>query len=296
MQNNIYKGAMYLLAAELVLAGMAALIKYLSTEVEHEILVFARNLFGLLTLAPIVVHYGINKLKTNKLPIHLLRSISGLGGMYGFFYMIGHLPLAEAILVKLSAPIFIPLIALIWLGEKINWRTRWCIVIGFIGVVLVLRPGGDNFQAVALIGIGAAISASVAKVCIRRMANTEPGYRIVFYFALFSLLFSTPLAWLNGELPRLEVWPYLVGIGMGGTLGQLLMTRAFQVANPGQVGPFTYVSVIYAAIIGWLFWGEILLLTTIIGSVLIVLAGVWNLSGGSSKQVGTNQKQVGTLR
>ncbi|HVK98551.1 MAG TPA: DMT family transporter [Dongiaceae bacterium] len=277
MSNDLKLGALYLLMAEFLLAVMAALIKHLSGEVPQEMLVFCRNLFGLTALLPIILHKGVRNLKTQRLRVHLQRSVVGLIAMYGYFYVIAHLPLAEAVLVKLSAPFFLPIIAFIWLKEKIRLRTVLAILLGFVGVVFVLRPGSDTFQPVALVGIGAAALASLAKVTIRDMADTEPVYRVVFYFGLMATLVSSiPLLWA-WQMPPSHTWVWLFIIGIAGTLGQLLMTKAYQIANPGQVGPYTYASVIYAAIMGWLFWDEALLITTLIGSVLIVASGILNM-------------------
>ena len=277
MSNDLRRGAILLLVAELMLSVMAALIKYLSPEVSHGMLVFARNLFGLMFLLPIISHRGWHNLKTDQFGLHLIRSVVGVMAMYGYFYVITHLPLAEAALVKLSSPFFLPIIALIWLGERINHKTLWAIMIGFVGVVFVLRPGTETFQPVALVGVGAAAMASVAKVTIRKMSITEPGYRIVFYFGLLATLVSgIPLIW-EWQTPALSTLPWLAAIGLTGTIGQLLMTKAYQVANPGQVGPFTYATVIYAALFGWMFWNEVIVITTLIGSALIISAGILNM-------------------
>ncbi len=284
MANDLARGAVYLLLGELMLAIMAASIKHLSVSIPHETLVFTRNLFGLLFLFPIIAHQGFYNLKTQRFGMHLLRALTGLSAMYGYFYVIGHLPLAEATLVKLSSPFFLPIVTLLWLGEKINTATFLAIVLGFIGVMLVLRPGSDTFQPVALIGILSAALASVAKVTIRRIASTEPEYRIVFYFSfLGTLVSSIPLLW-SWQMPPLSTLPWLVGVGFTGTAGQLLMTKAYRIANPGQVGPYTYSAVIYAAGLGWFFWDEVILLTTLLGSVLIVIAGAINMRRGTQKE------------
>ncbi len=264
-----------------MLAIMAALIKALSQEIAPEVLVFARNLFGLMFILPVVAHQGWRNLKTGCIHLHLVRSLVGLVAMYCYFYVITHLPLAEAALVKLSSPFFLPLIAMVWLNERIDRRTMWAIAVGFLGVMVVLRPGTDTFQPVALIGILGAALASLAKVSIRRMATREPGYRIVFYFGVLATLASAiPLIW-SWQMPQSHHWPWLLAIGLAGTCGQLLMTKAYQAANPGKIGPYTYTAVIYAALFGWVFWNEAIILTTLIGSLLIIGAGVFNLKSGS---------------
>lgn len=101
---------------------------------------------------------------------------------------------------------------------------------------------------------------------------------MVFYFGVIATLVSAvPLLWGWQTPDSLQVWMWLALIGVAGTVGQMLMTYAYQIANPGQIGPYTYSAVIYAAVMGWLFWGEALLLTTVIGSVLIVVSGVLNM-------------------
>lgn len=278
MSNQLARGAVFLLLGELCLAIMAAFIKHLSGQVSHETMVFARNLFGLIALLPILGRFGVADLKTQQFPMHLLRTLSGLSAMYGYFYVIAHMPLAEAVLVKLSAPFFLPLIAFIWLKERISLITLWSIVLGFIGVIFVLRPGSESFQPVALVGIAAAVLASVAKVCIRRMAPSEPSHRIVFYFGLLATAISAIPAFWHWQPPTNHgAWLWLAAIGLAGTCGQLLMTQAYLVAKPGQVGPYTYSSVVYASIMGWIFWQEALIWTTVVGCILIIAAGIINM-------------------
>ncbi|MCG8669380.1 MAG: DMT family transporter [Pseudomonadales bacterium] len=283
MANNLARGAVFLLLGELCLAIMAAMIKHLAEQTSHETIVFARNLFGFIAVIPIALRFGIADLATQVFPMHLLRAVTGLTAMYGYFYVIANMPLAEAVLVKLSAPFFLPIIAFLWLKEKINHLTIWSIVIGFVGVIFVLRPGSETFQPVALLGIGAAVLASFAKVCIRRMASTEPSHRIVFYFGLLATLISAVPAIINWQPPlSVNTWLWLAGVGIAGTCGQLLMTQAYIIAKPGQVGPYTYSSVVYASIMGWIFWQEILVWTTIIGCSLIIGAGILNMKKANS--------------
>ena len=116
MANDLARGALLLLIGECLLAVMAASIKHLSQEVPQEILVFTRNLFGLVFLVPIIAHHGFHSLKTSRLPLHMMRALVGVTAMYCYFYVIANLPLAEAALVKLSSPFFLPIIALLWLG------------------------------------------------------------------------------------------------------------------------------------------------------------------------------------
>ena len=136
---------------------MGAIIKHLSLDLPTEIIVFYRNLFGLLLLIPILFNTGFSSLKTQKLHLHLLRAGVGLTAMYGFFYVLGNMPLAEAFLVKLTTPFFMPIIAAIWLGESIRRKNVAAIALGFIGVIFILRPGTDTFTLLISTIIGSAL-------------------------------------------------------------------------------------------------------------------------------------------
>lgn len=273
-------GALWLTCGEALLTVMAAIIKHVGDDVGTPMVVFLRSLFGLLVLLPLVARHGGRLFESNRPGTMAVRALAGLAAMYGFFYVIAHLPLAEATLVKLTTPFFMPLIAYFWLREHIGRHNAIAIVTGFAGVLFILRPGAATFDPHALVGIGAAILASVAMVAIRDMHEDEPPDRIVFHFAVVSTLVSAvPLLWL-WETPDWHLWPWLVAMGICGTAGQLLITHAFQVAPPGRLGPFNYTSVVFAALLGWLVWGESLFVTTVVGSLLIFVAGLINLYGG----------------
>lgn len=277
LSDNTLRGALLLILGELLLAVMAAMIKHVSAELPSEVIVFFRNLLGLMILMPMLInHGGLRGLHTRRIGIHLFRAATGVGAMFCFFYAIAHIPLAEAVLVKMTAPFFLPLVGWLWLGDRIGTRTFWAIVVGFVGVTIVLRPAGDP-NPVLLVALLGALLMSLAKVSIRRMADTEPPRRIIFWFGVFSTLISAvPLAWAR-PLPSPEHWPWLIGIGLLATVAQLAMTTAYQIATPGRIGVYNYTSVVWAALLGWMFWGELLHWSTAAGMALIVAAGVWNL-------------------
>lgn len=272
------KGALLLVLGEGLLAVMAAMIKHLSDHLDTEVIVFARNLFGLLILLPIIASRGgFGQLRTRFLHLHMIRGFTGVTAMFCFFYTIGHIALAEAVLVKMTVPFFLPIVAWLWLREVISVRTWLAIIGGFAGVAVIMDVSSGSVNPVMWVALAGAAIMSVAKVSIRRMAVSEPAQRVVFYFALFATLFSAlPLPWAS-TLPAGTDYLWLFGIGLVATGGQYAMTTAYQIARPGQVGVYNYSSVVWAALLGWIFWGETLVLTTLIGTLLIVAAGVWNL-------------------
>jgi len=286
--NNLILGCVFAMFAELCFVGMGSLVKLLSENLPSQNVLFFRNLFGLLILLPLIFKLGIKTLKSDNLKWHFLRSLSGVSAMYCFFYALSELPLADAMLLKISAPLFIPIIALIWLSEHISLRAITAIMIGFLGVILVIKPTGTVHIA-SLAGLMGGALAALAKVTIRRMSASEPTSRIVFYFGLISLTVSTiPMFWYWVN-PSSKEWMLLILLGGCGTLGQLFLTKAYLLAPASRIAPFTYSSILFAAIIGLVFWGEIITLLTVTGALLIIVAGIIILR---EKQIEQPQKRL----
>jgi drug/metabolite transporter (DMT)-like permease len=280
-KQNILLGALFILLSELMFASMGAVVKQLTQRLPREMDVFMRNVFGLALLLPLVWGNGFITLKTQVFHLHLLRSVAGVSAMYCFFHALANLPLADGMLLKMTSPIFMPLIAWYWLSESMHRTVLLAIGIGFIGVILVLNPGGE-FNHIALIGLLGGGLASLAKVSLRRLGKTEPSVRVVFYFALLSSIISAlPMSWNWQQPSQLEWWLFAL-LGLFGTLGQLLLTRGYAIAAAARVSPFTYSSVLFGAAYGYLFWGETLSLQFILGALLIGLAGVIALKGGKT--------------
>jgi drug/metabolite transporter (DMT)-like permease len=275
--DDLRRGALLMLASGLLFSTMGALVKHLSAHLPNEMVVFFRSAMGLLALLPWVLHHGVSQLKTKKLRGHLGRGLAGVAAMYCYFYAIAHLPLAEATLLNYSTPLFVPFIAAAWLGEKISRKLWTAIATGFVGILLILKPGLDLFTPVSLIGLASGMFAALAMVSIRRLTHTEPTLRIVFYFsAVCTAVSAVPLIW-RWQTPDPGLWAILIGMGALASLAQLLLTRAYSHAPAAQVGPFTYSTVVFAAAIGWIFWGEIPDLLSFGGTALVCLAGIMTI-------------------
>ena len=166
-------------------AVMASCIKIASSELPAPQLVFLRSVVGLLIILPIVLPRGINFIKTSILHIHMFRGLISLFAMSCFFYAIGHVGLSKSTLLNATSPLFIGLMAMPVLKERITSRSAMALVVGFIGVYMILKPGTTLFTIAALIGLGSGFFISCAKILVRYMANTEPVLRTVFYFSIF---------------------------------------------------------------------------------------------------------------
>ncbi|WP_205340216.1 DMT family transporter [Denitrificimonas caeni] len=268
------QGAALLALSALLFSCMGVLIREASATVNNENIVFFRNIVGVIFFLPLLLSKGLKPFKTKRLKSHLMRTSYGLAAMYCFFYAIAHLPLADAMVFTYSAPVFTPIIAYLWLKEPLTRRMLAFSLLGLIGVILVAKPSDALFSNLSLVGLAASLLAATAFVSIREMSDTEPAYRMVFYFALFSSLISAvPLLWAWQPLSS-EQLLLLCAAGLVAALAQIIMSRAYSLAPPGLIGPVAYLAIVFAGVLSLLRWGEVPDLTSIFGAVLIFTASM----------------------
>lgn len=275
LQNRPLAGSLLMLGSALAFAGVGALAKLAMEVLSTELTVFFRNFIALVLLMPwLLAHHGRAIFATRRPGLHLLRAAAGLAAMYCIFYALNHLQLGEAILLSYTTPIFIPLIAYWWIGEAVSLQTRLAIIVGFVGVVLILKPGAGILRTAAIFGVMAGALMALAQVAVRRMSTTEPADRIVFYFSLISSVVSAvPLLWSWQAAPP-RIWLVLVIMGLLAVIGQVMMTNGYRLSPAARIGPIGYANVLFSTLLGWLFWGEIPDSLTWIGAVFICLAGI----------------------
>lgn len=284
MTTDLRRGAALAVIGALAFACASALIKVAADDLPNVMVVFLRTLFGLLSLLPWLIPQRHKvELATRRPGNHLLRAGVGLSAMYCFFYAISQLDLASAVLLNYSQPLFLPFIAWAWLSERPPARIYPAVAIGFAGVALILKPGLDWFGSAGFIGLVAGIMAATAMASIRRMADTEPTLRIVFYFCILGVLITFVPALLFWETPSPTNWLAMAGAGTFATLGQLTLTRAYSLAPAAHIGGLIYTTVLFAALIGWLFWGETPDLLSAVGALLVIAAAVIVVFMRSSK-------------
>lgn len=270
--SQLMKAIMCLTISALLFSVMGICIRYASHTVDNPTIVFFRNAVGLCIFLPFIFNKGIGFFKTEKLWMHMWRSVVGLIAMYGFFYAIANLKLSNAMVFTYSSPIFIPLIAWLFLKEKVTLSMLLAAVIGFTGVLFVAKPDTGLFNIMSVIGLGASFLAAMAFVTVRALTATEPPERIVFYFCFFGALISiVPMFWLWRPYTLTEL-AYLISAGVLANISQLFLSTAYKLAPAGQIGPVNYIAIVFAGIWGYLFWGELPDSYSMIGLGLIFCA------------------------
>ncbi len=270
----LYVAALLLLLAEACFAGIGALVKLTSDSASQAQVVFFRNFFALLVMLPWIISQGSQILKTKRWYLHASRATTGIISMYCFFYVISQLPLAQAMLVLLLSPFVVPLIARIWLNERPSRLTLFAIALGFVGVFMAIPLQGEaGNMLILMLGLLSAVLVAVTKTTIRYMSDTEPAARIVFYFSLLTAVISfipVPFAWQ--PLPAIAWWAF-AGMGVLAAVGQMAMTKAYALAPASDIGMWTYSSVVFAGLFGYLFWQEPVTMGWFAGVLVIFYAG-----------------------
>jgi len=287
-RQNDKLAAAFVILSGLMFALMATSIKLVSDDVETEVIVFFRNLFGFLAILPFVFRAGGDVLKTKIPHWHIMRSLAGLGAMYCFFFAIGHIPLSNAVLLSYTTPLFAPIMAFFLLKEHISKQLMMPILVGFIGVTFLLNPDFQTFSWMALVALLSGVFAAFAMTTIRRMSVSEPTLRIVFYYGLICTMASA--------LPMffIDVWPssknllILVAVGCFASLGQMCITRGYGLASVSKVGPFMYSTVVFASVLAWVKWQELPSTLSFVGILLVIVAG--SLALLSQKTEANNEK------
>jgi drug/metabolite transporter (DMT)-like permease len=276
----------WMLVASLLFAVMGVLVKLASERFSAPELVFYRSLFGLLSIYVFIVlitRQWLAPLGTGNFHSHVKRGVSGFMALVMFFYAIAHLPLATAITLNYTAPLFLAAITAWWFREQHGKGLMAALLLGFAGVAVLLQPGWQGQDRLAgLIGLVSGFFAALAYLNVRTLGREgEPEWRVVFYFTLIATLGAALWMAVAGfTQPRAEDWPLLLAMGLTATLAQLAMTRAYRLGNTLTVGTLAYSNVAFSAMYGVLLFGDRLPLSAWIGMALIVLAGIVSVWAG----------------
>lgn len=267
--KSVVLGCTAMLVSTLCFASMHACVRFLSAELHPFEIAFFRNLFGLLILAPLVISAGVSILKTRHLNLHLLRAAFNVVAMLVFFYALAITPLALVQALSFTAPLFTTLLAVFFLGEVVRLRRWAAIIIGFIGVLIILRPGIEPIQLGALLVLCSASIWAMTMVIIKKLSNTDSALAITTYVSIFLTILSLPPALLVWKGPEGTQWFWLIGIAFTGTMGQLSLAKAFSFADTTIVLPIDFAKIIWGAMLGYIFFSEIVDFWTWAGAVVV---------------------------
>ncbi|NQU69792.1 MAG: DMT family transporter [Rhodospirillales bacterium] len=261
---------MWITLGTVVFAANDVVIKTLGRKIDPFELAFFRYVIGLVIMSPIFIRIGVAGLRTKRIGLHLMRLSMACVAMIGVLISVINLPLATVTSLSFSRILFTTFVAVLILKELVSARRWLATAIGFVGVVIMVRPSADGVDTIALIAIASAMTFAVANVLIRVLSRTEPPIRILFYYHLGgSLVFVGPAIYMWVTPVGME-WALVGAIGVLTTIGMVAFVRGFAVGEASVIGPMEYTRLIYAAVLGFLFFAEIPDPYTILGAMIIV--------------------------
>ncbi|WP_353210436.1 DMT family transporter [Rhodovarius sp.] len=259
-QSQARRAILLVMGAAMLFACAAACVKALQGGIPLAQVVLARSVFALPVMLPLVWRAGgWQALRTNNPMGHGGRILWGLIGMAGAFHGYATLPLASVTALGFAMPLFLTLLAVPLLGESIDRRRLGAVLVGFLGVLVMLRPSGGgpgqwlDYAAVLV----ATLAWALAMISIRRMGEAgESGVTIVAWFAIGCSAISAVFAWPVWVWPGAEQWALLAGVGLISAVAQLLMTEAYRRGDTTLVAPFEYSGIVWTTLLGMLVWAE----------------------------------------
>lgn len=265
----VARAAMHATLATVFFAAMTVLIRYISTELHVFQIVFFRNFLALLWLAPWMLKVGVAGMRTDRLPSYGLRAVIGLIGMTSGFAAVTLMPVTEATALSFTAPLFATVGAALLLGEVVRLRRWSAVLIGFAGVMIVLRPGAEAIQIGAVLALVNAAAMATNKLLTKTLARTEPIERIVTYMVLLLTPLSLVPALLVWEWPSWHALFWLTVLAGCGTAGHWFVTSAYVKADLSYVMPFDFARLPFTALFAYLLFAEIPTVWTWIGGAVI---------------------------
>lgn len=269
-------GSLWMLVAGVLFAGMGVFVKLGLSYFSSAELVFYRSLFGVLSIFMVVRTQGYSVYSPHW-RTHIVRSLAGFSGMMLLFYVIGRLPLSTATTLNYTSPLFLVILSAVVLKEKLKPALILSVVMGFVGVVLLLRPTFDADQRVmGLLGLASGFCAGVAYLTTKHLGRLgEPGWRVVFYFTFVSTIGSAVFASMVGfHAFGVDGLLALLGVCICATLGQLAMTRAYHEGDTLTVGSLAYSTVVFTTLLSIFLWHESLPISSWLAMALIIASGV----------------------
>ena len=269
------QGAAYVSLGSLMLVVMASVAKFLGDRIPSFELLFFRSALGMLLVIPFFLQNPLEPFRTKRFGMHFLRGFTGAVGNGCFFWTITHMLLADSMALQFSRPLWMIPLAIWMLHETVSRDRIGVTLVGFVGILLYARPFTTGFDPNAIVGAVGAMFGGLVVVCIKRLSTTEPTKVIMFYYAFWNAIFAL--------IPSLFIWVWPTGrefgllclLGFLGITGQGMITKGLTLGDASALAPLDYSRIVYAAVIGFVLFGELPGLWSVAGMVLIVGCSIY---------------------
>jgi drug/metabolite transporter (DMT)-like permease len=251
----------------------AAGLKEVSQRLDLWQIVFLRSAFLTLFILPAALARG--GIATKRPAAHFARSVIGLSGFVCMLYAIAHAPLADVTALTFTKQLFMVPLAIVLLGEAVGWRRWGAVIVGFMGVLVMVRPGDAEFDWALVAALGNGLLTAYVAIVLKQLARTERPETMVFYFGFFSALLMAVPAGLNWTWPGAWDWGIIAAASLFGTFGQSCTVRGWAIGDASAMAPMGYVYLIHVALLGFFIFHEVPTLWTFLGSAVIIAATLY---------------------
>ncbi len=272
---NMTQGMLWMIFSCAMMAGVAALARHLTSEMHPYMVVFFRLITAQVCMLPWLFRHGVGVLKTDRMGLYITRAAFTMGGMLTWFYAVSIVPITDVIAISFVTPIFATVGAAMVLRETVRARRWTATIIGFAGAMIILRPGLVDMTLAHWAVLASAACASVTILIVKSLSRTEDPTKVVFYVGLYLLPISAILAATVWETPAPHLWLGIALIGPVATVAHVTLVKAMSLADASAVLPFDFARLPFAALLGWLAFGELSDTWTWVGATVIFCSSVY---------------------
>ena len=273
--NSNTKAIVAMLVATIALSSMTVFVKIIGPDFHPIQITFLRAVIVLLVLSPFILKSGVKEVVSTKKPVlHIFRALAGAASNILYFYCYQRMSIADVTVIGQAVPIFVCILATIFLQEKVGWRRWTAISFGFLGVVLVINPAGQ-IQIESLIALLATLLFASTFLFMRVLGKTESPTTVVFYYMSISVIvtgLAQPFVWKSVSSDFLWL---MLGVGVSAAIGQMLMSYSLKNAEASIITPFKYSGIVWAIIFDIIIWDLSPIFSTIVGGLIITLSGIY---------------------
>ena len=287
------RGAVLVVTGGVLLIVMASIVKRLGQTLPVFEILFIRFLAGLFVIMPVIWRMGFHVTRTAKIHLHATRSLVGFMGNLCFFFALIHIPLADTVTIQFSRPLFMIVIAGMFLGEAVGLKRSITTLVGFGGILMITRPFSAGFDPWALSALGGAVFGVLVVLTVKLLSRTEHILTIMFYFAVFTTTFAFVPAMLTWQTPTTTELALLILTGALGIVGQGMFSQGVGLGETSFVMPFDYMRIVYGFFLGVVWFGEVPALWSFAGAAVIIATSIYLLRTENRGKAARRRAQPG---
>ena len=270
LSSGYKQGVFWAVLTALVSISNDVITKFVGTRLNGLEISFFRFFFSMVTVLPFMLPHGLKAFKTERADLHIWRAVIGVAAIALYVFSLIFLPLAEVTVFSFTQPLFFMPIAIIFLKERVSLNRWIACLFGFIGILIVIQPGTMSFKVASLLPMGAAFLFAMLDMLAKKMVTKESTTTLLFYFALGTTLAALGPALYVWQTPTWEELGWLFCLGAGANLIQDCLFRAFSATDASSLAPFRYTELVFATLVGYLFFNELPSVIVYLGAAIII--------------------------